>query len=189
IERFGPPYLNNAPPNPWSPAIKQLDLTMLYTTSGLFGDSRGQDRIADETETTIVVGTSAGSAIGVIDFAARIGVESTGVSLPLARVYVDVTDPVHVANPIFVGAGKLHDALPHFVAGAAEGRDDIVQRGFGTFPAIVVSGGDVPGLNAALGYLAAHIPYLWEARRGEVGFEQIRDELAAFFRVRSSAGE
>jgi hypothetical protein len=189
IGRFGPPYRSNFPPNPWTPAVKSFGLSSIFTTAGILGDSRGNDFIPDETETTVIVGSDAGRAVATIDLAARIAVEGTGASLPLVRVESEIADPAKVANPILVGPGKLPSTLPAAPLAPGEGSVRIVPKAFGSYPAVVVSGGDAAGVNAAAMYFARSIPYLWKPRRGEVSFTQIEDDLWAFFRARSSGGQ
>jgi len=190
IGRFGPPYRSNFPNNPWTPAVKSFGLGSIFTTAGILGDSRGEDFIPDETETTVILGSDAGRAVATIDLAARIGVEGTGVSMPLVRVEQEIADVSALPNPILVGPGKLMSSLPHTSEIApGEGVVRIVPRAFGNFPAIAVMGGDAAGVNAAAMYFARSVPYLWRPRRGEVSFTQIEDELSAFFRARSSAGQ
>ena len=190
IDRFGPPYRSRFPENAWKPPAKLLDLSSLYTVEGLFGDSRGEDKIPDETETVVVIGSEAGAAVGAIDVAARIALETTGVSLPLVKVEAEVTDPSKLPNPIFIGPGKLLGSLSRNIDTApGEGIVQIVPQAFGASSAVLVTGGDEAGVNAAAMYLAAHVPYLWETRRGEVSFEQIGGDLTAFFRGRSTSGQ
>jgi hypothetical protein len=64
-----------------------------------------------------------------------------------------------------------------------------LTEAFGSFPAIVVSGADAEGVQAATTYLAARVPFLWETRRGEVDFPKIQEDVEAFFRSRSTAGQ
>lgn len=188
VDRFGPAYRSGFPENPWQPAVKPLDLTRLYTTDGLLGDSRGDDRIPDELETVLIIGSGAGRA--AVDLAARIGVESTGITLPLAHVEAEVADPSLLPNPVLIGGGSLAASLP---GGAdlepGEGTVEVVPAGFGEFPAVVVRGGDGPGLEAATAYLAGRAPSLWETRRGEVDFRAIEEDARAFLRSRSTAGQ
>ncbi|MBI2221940.1 MAG: hypothetical protein HYU53_12125 [Acidobacteria bacterium] len=189
IDRFGPPYRSRFPRNPWTPPVEAWSLASIFTTSGILGDSRGDDLIADETETALIVGEGAGRAVGAIDLAARIALESTGASLPLARVESEIADPSTVPNPIVVGPGKLAAVLPSVGLNAGEGSIRIVPRAFGSFPAVLVTGADAAGVNAAAFYFARSVPHLWKPRRGEVTFADIEDEFHAFLRVRSSAGQ
>ena len=64
VDRFGPPYKSRFPENPWQPKAAPLNLTKLYTTDGLLGDSRGDDQIPDESETVLIIGSGAGPVSG-----------------------------------------------------------------------------------------------------------------------------
>ena len=190
VERFGPPYRSRFPENPWQPKTAPLDLTRLYTTDGLLGDSRGDDMIPDESETVLVIGAGSGPVLGAVDLAARIGVETTGLTLPIAFVEGEVEDPSVLPNPVLIGPGDLAASLPR---GAelepGEGAVEIVPGAFGASPAVRVRGGDGAGLDAATAYLAGRVPSLWETRRGEVDFSAIEEDARAFWRSRSSAGQ
>ncbi len=190
VDRFGPPYKSRFPENPWQPKAAPLNLTKLYTTDGLLGDSRGDDMIPDESETVIVIGSGAGPVLGAVDLAARIGLETTGLTLPIAFVDREIEDPSVLPNPVLIGPGDLAASLP---AGTAlepgEGVVEIVPGAFGDSPAVRVLGGDAAGLDAAAAYLAGRLPSLWETRRGEVDFTAIEEDARAFLRSRSSAGQ
>jgi hypothetical protein len=189
IGRFGPGYRSNFPDNPWRPRHKAFGFGSIFTTDGILADTRGEDLIPDETETTVIIGSEAGGAVGAIDLAARIAVETTGASLPLVRLESEITDASRVANPILVGRGRLASTLLPRALAPGEGSLRIVPKAFGEFPAIIVAGGDAAGLDAAARYFARSVPYLWTPGRGEVSFTQIEDDLHAFFRTRSSAGQ
>ena len=190
VDQFGPAYRSRFPKNPWKPAVKSLDLASLYGIDGILGDSRGDDQIPDETETMIVLGSNAAGALAAIDLAARVALETTGISLPVAVVEDDIEDPSRIANPIIIGPGRLSSVLaPSHDLQPGEGSVDILPNAFGAFPAILVTGADVEGVNAATSYLASRVPYLWETRRGEVDFGQIKEDVRAFFRARSTAGQ
>ena len=114
VDRFGPPYKSRFPENPWQPKAGPLNLTKLYTTDGLLGDSRGDDMIPDESETVLVIGSGAGPVLGAVDLAARIGLETTGLTLPIAFVEGDIEDPSVLPNPVLIG--------PRRPGGVASGR-------------------------------------------------------------------
>ncbi len=141
LDRFGPPYKSGFPDNPWKPKVKPLDLTRLYSTAGLLGDSRGDDQIPDESETVLIIGSGAGPVLGAVDLAARIGVETTGLTLPLAHVEGDIGDPSVLPNPVLIGPGDLVSSLPRGAdLPAGEGVVEVVPGAFGEFPAVVVRG-------------------------------------------------
>ena len=190
IDRFGPPYQSNYPASPWAPTPKNLSLASIFTTAGVFGDSRGEDMIPDESETMLVIGAEAGGAIAAVDLAARIGMEGTGISLPLARIESDLVDVADVPNPILIGPGALMNglALPGPLANG-KGEIRIVPSAFGKFPAIVVRGGDALGVNAAAMHFARSVPFLGTPRRGEASLSDVEEDVRQFFRVKSNAGQ
>ena len=47
----------------------------------------------------LIIGSGAGPVLGAVDLAARIGVETTGLTLPLAHVEGDIGDPSLLPNP------------------------------------------------------------------------------------------
>ena len=190
VDRFGPPYKSRFPENPWQPKAAPLNLTKLYTTDGLLGDSRGDDQIPDESETVLIIGSGAGPVLGAVDLAARIGLETTGLTIPIAFVEREIEDPSVLPNPVLIGSGDLAASLPGGTAlEPGEGVVEIVSGAFGDSPAVRVRGGDVAGLDAATAYLAGRVPSLWETRRGEVDFTAIEEDARAFLRSRSSAGQ
>lgn len=189
IPRFGPPYRNGYPASPSHPEPRDLNLATIYTKDGLLADERGHDMIPDQTATEIILGSDAGAAIETVDLAARIGMESTGVSLPLVKTETTIKDPSTVPNPILVGNGPLLRAVRPQADAPGAGSVTVVPKAFGTFSAIAVSGGDAAGLNSALSYLAEHVPYLWSVKRGDPDYTQVTDEVQQFFKGRSSAGQ
>ena len=173
---------------------RTFDLANAYSIEGWFGDSY-TDRIPDRIETALVIG-GAEDSIGAAHIAARLGLESTGVTLPIAKADRDVRDPAREASPILVGRqnaltrellkigrARLDDLRP------GEGAVQIVPRAFGASTATVVAGVDPAGTEAAALYLARRAPYVWDNRRGAVSFDDVADELRDFFRARSGAGQ
>ena len=47
----------------------------------------------------LIIGSGVGPVLGAVDLAARIGVETTGLTLPLAHVEDDIGDPSLLPNP------------------------------------------------------------------------------------------
>src|SRR5207244_10300152 len=62
---------------------KTFDLSTAYSIDGWFGDTY-VDLIPDRLETAIVVGDALDS-LGAVHIATRLGLETTGMTLPLAR--------------------------------------------------------------------------------------------------------
>src|SRR6185503_9236718 len=80
---------------------KTFDLSSAYSIDGWFGDSY-VDLIPDRLETAIVVG-DAKESFGAAHIATRLGLETTGITLPLARDARKITNAAAEPNPILVG--------------------------------------------------------------------------------------
>ncbi|MFN8062456.1 MAG: M14 family metallopeptidase [Vicinamibacterales bacterium] len=173
---------------------KTFDLANPYSIEGWFGDAY-TDLIPDRTDTSIVVGGPA-EASGAAAIAARLGLETTGLTFPIAKSQDDVRDPSRESNPVLVGRdNRLVDALVR--VGRArlddlrpgEGVVQIVPRAFGSTTATVVAGADPTGGEAASQFLARRIPYVWDNRRGALSFEDVRTELGRFLGGKSASGQ
>src|SRR5262249_14280308 len=137
----------SATPAAGSPPARNFDLTNAVSIEGWYGDAY-TDLIPDPPDTPIVPG-SAGDSIGAAQIAARIGLETTGITLPLTRVADKVRAPEREPNPILVGRsnalverlakiGKAHlgDLQP------GEGVVQVVPRAFGNAAATILAGPD-----------------------------------------------
>src|SRR5439155_18692949 len=80
---------------------KTFDLARAYSIDGWFGDSY-VDLIPDRLETAIIIG-DAKDSLGAAHIATRLGLETTGVTLPLARNARKITNAAAEPNPILVG--------------------------------------------------------------------------------------
>ncbi len=199
-------------PEPPADDVRLLDLGSLYTIKGLLNGS---------PKTMVPAGVAARLYIGAGDpgvsmanFAARLGFESTGISLPLAFPASGIS-PVQAAGiPVIAegtllgdhalnllgapGGVDLEKILPgqYLQAHTAqvaplqpgEGELRLVDRAFGKSPALLVRG-DADGKAAALTYGAGHLPYLWEPSKRFASTEEIRGDVQQFFSLRSSAGQ
>ncbi|HKB12080.1 MAG TPA: M14 family zinc carboxypeptidase [Vicinamibacterales bacterium] len=184
----------SATPAAGSPPARNFDLTNAVSIEGWYGDAY-TDLIPDRTDTTIVLG-SAGDSIGAAQIAARIGLETTGITLPLTRVADKVRAPEREPNPILVGRsnalverlakiGKAHlgDLQP------GEGVVQVVPRAFGNASATIVAGPDAAGTEAAASYLARRVPYVWSNARGAATLGEIALQINRFFQARTAAGQ
>lgn len=182
-----------APEAPRAPG-RTFDLSDAYSISGWFGDAY-TDLIPDRIDTSLVIG-GADDAIGAAHIAARLGLESTGVTLPIAKPDREVQDAARETSPILVGRdnaltaelvkigrARLDDLRP------GEGAVEVVPRAFGNVTATVVAGADAKGTEAAALHLARRAPYVWENRRGALSFADVEDEVKGFFRGATSAGQ
>src|SRR5262245_7699630 len=173
---------------------RNFDLTNALTIEGWYGDAYS-DLIPDRTDTAIVLGTPADS-FGATHIAARLGLETTGITLPLTRVADKVRTPEREPNPILVGGSnalvqrlvkigkaRLDDLQP------GEGTVTIVPRAFGNATATVVAGADAAGTDAASIYLARRMPYVWDNARGSTTLSDVALQANRFFQARTAAGQ
>ena len=171
----------------------RLDLATLYTMRGLF---RGTARMPIPSNLDSQLYVPAGTAgIAMANLAARMGLETTGITLPLAtpdsgvalrdvRTKAVVVEGSDLAKE---AARKLHDedATAREALAAGEGELRVVDKAFGRQSAVLVSGDRA----AALGLLSEHFPNLWEPGKQYLSLEEIRYDLHRFFSLRSSAGQ
>lgn len=171
-----------------------FDLANIFTIDGLLGDSY-PDLIADRVDSTIFLGSSPDN-LGAAHIAARLGLESTGISLPIARKADEVPDLSRETNPILVGRDNQHVETLVKIGkarlddlGPGEGVVEIVPRAFGSVTATVVAGADAAGLDAAASYLARRAPYLWLNNRGAFSLEHLETQVANVFSAKTSGGQ
>jgi hypothetical protein len=172
---------------------QRLDLATLFTMRGLF---RGTARMPIPSNLDSQLYVPAGAAgIAMANLAARMGLETTGITLPLATPDsgVAVRD-VRTKSVIVEGSDlgkdagrKLHeeDATAKEPLAAGEGELRIVDKAFGRQSAVLISGDRA----AALGLLSEHFPNLWETGKQYLSLEEIRYDMHRFFSLRSSAGQ
>jgi len=173
---------------------KTFDLANPYSIEGWYADDY-TDLIPDRTEASIVVG-GAGDALGASHIAARLGLETTGVTLPMAKMDSEVPDPQREGPPILVGRDnrfvkdlekigrtRFDDLQP------GDGVVQVVPNAFGNVTATVVAGADPAGTDAASQYLARRVPHVWDNTRGAVSYADVRTEVARFLGGKSAAGQ
>lgn len=189
-----------------------LDLHQLYGIHGLLKGN--PKKLVPESVAAKLYVLEGEAGIQMANLAARMGLETTGITLPIAfpatgASPVGITTPVviagesqltqHAKDMLGAPAGTAMDNLVPGQLGKdgapelpalkmGEGELQVVDRAFGKNPALLVRG-DNAGEAAALEYAAGHLPYLWEPSKKFVGLEEMRLELAQFFSMRSSTGE
>jgi hypothetical protein len=175
-------------------AARVFDLSNAYSIEGWFGDTY-TDLIPDRTETTLLLG-DASESVAAGQIAARLGLESTGITLPIARPADKVQTPEREASPILIGRSnplvdrlvkigkaRLDDLQP------GEGAVELVPRAFGAATATVVAGVDPAGTETAAGYLARRVPYVWDNTPGALQYEDVATDVNRFLQMRSAAGQ
>ncbi len=172
------------PPRPGAEPKHDLDLSNLFTPEGLLGDS-DQNLIADRIDAMV---SPAGGYRGVVDLAARLGMESAGVSVPIAKLPSEIEDGKEEPTLILVGGHPLTPRSDSSFA-PGEGAIRVVPRAFGEKPALVVEGGDSSGVERALLQVAERFPSVWERGKDRTTLDDVEMDLWKFFSGRSPAGQ
>lgn len=176
-----------------------LDLGDLYLAkNGLFA-SAGKVPVPGAPNSHLYV--PAGMAgVAMANLAARMGMESTGMTLPLASPAADanlkhITDQPIVAGDSPIGQAVTKTWQQHDTAAAAtsalapgEGSLRVVDRAFGSHAALLVRGDDA-GAAAALALAADHLPNLWQPGKPYPAVEDVRYGLHQFFSLHSGVGQ
>ncbi|HEY9137785.1 MAG TPA: hypothetical protein VIM67_05890, partial [Terriglobus sp.] len=189
-----------------------LDLRELYGIHGLL--TGNQKKLVPESVAAKLYVPAGDAGIAMANLAARMGLETTGITLPIALPEIGAS-PVQVNSPVVIAGDnsltmRAKDnlgapggtALDKLVPGqfakdgslqlpslkAGEGELDVVDRVFGNNPALMVRG-DAAGSTAALDYAAGRLPYLWEPSKKFAGLDEMRLDLAKFFSLRNSTGQ
>ena len=151
---------------PGSGGKNGMDLSNLYTSDGLLGGGLIPDRV------DAMLAPGGDGVDGLPDLAGRLGLESTGLVVPLTEPAADIDRPG--SRPTLVLAGtdnpltqQLADSaqVDLDALGAGEGLIEFVPDAFGSKPALVVTGADAAGAERALDQLALTFPHL--AERGD----------------------
>jgi len=177
----------------------RLDLATLYTSRGLFG-AAGRIPLPASSNAKLYVPAGA-EGVAMANLAARMGLETTGITLPIAlpadsATVRDIRTQAVMAGDSAIAqeadrkmraediaAGQIETPLA-----AGEGELRVVDNAF-TRRAAVLARGDDAGEAAAIGALADHFPNLWEQGKAHLSIEEIRYDLHRFFSVHSSAGQ
>src|SRR5262249_56741205 len=102
-----------APPpgrRPGGGAKENLDLSSFYSNDGAFADS-DNNLIPDRVD--VLLSADGDGTAGVIDLAARLGLESTGVAVPIAKAPKAITAPD--GEPILVLVGVNHPIVEELI--------------------------------------------------------------------------
>ena len=178
---------------PGSGAKRSLDLSNLYTPDGLLGDSDSNE-IPDRVDALLAPGTAAVEALP--DLAARLGLEATGLVVPLVEPAADLARPASRPTLVLAGTGnpltqQLADSGRVDLAGlqAGEGLIQLVPDAFGGKPALVVTGGDAAGARRALDHLALTLPHLDARGDDRPTLDHVEQEIWSALSGHSSAGQ
>jgi hypothetical protein len=177
---------------PGAAAKESLDLSSLYANEGLLGDG-DSNLIPDRVDTVI---SPSDASARTIDVAARLGLESTGVSIPLVVPADHLGKPESLPTLVLIGKDhplvrKLDEsgkyAPPRLSPG--EGAIDVVKKAFGDKPAVIVTGADAAGLDRALAQLAEHFPHIWDRGKDRTTIDDVEEDARRFLGGRTPAGQ
>ena len=172
---------------------EDISLGNLYTNDGFLGDG-DNNLIPDRVD--VVLSPAEDPHSGIIDLAARIGLESTGVTYPMVVPASDIDDPESFPPLVLLGRNhplvrQLVDSqqvsLPDLAAG--EGWISVVPEAFGDKAAVVVIGGDSAGEGRAIEQLAEHSPHIWNRGKGEPTLLDVDQDLRRALSGRSPVGQ
>jgi hypothetical protein len=193
ISRAEGPRRGPAPTRPGSEAKEKLTLANLYANDGLLGDAN-ENRIPDRFD--MVLSPSGDGTAGTIELAARLGLESTGISIPVALPLDRLAKPED--EPTLVLIGTSHPLIDRLVKEKkfdrpslepGQGLIQVVRKAFGDKGAVIVTGADERGLARALAEAAERLPHVWARGKDRTTLEDIQDEIRRTLSGRTPAGQ
>ena len=175
------------PARPGAGPKRDLDLSNLFTPNGLLGDA-DTNLIADRID---VVLSPADGIEKTIDIAARLGLESAGMSVPIVRLPHEIEKASDEPTLVLLGEHPLldEDSIPDVELDVGEGAVRIIPNAFGPKGAVVVHGGDVEGVDRAIEQLSERFPNIWERGKDRTTLDDVEMDLWRFFSGRSPAGQ
>jgi len=172
---------------------ENFDLSTFYGIEGALADS-DNNLIADRVD--VVLSAEPDGGHGVVDLAARLALESTGVAVPIAKASKTITSPD--GEPILVLIGTSHPLIDRLIdnhkwerpsLAPGEGLVQIVKKAFGEKSAIIVTGGDVAGVDRAVRQLAEKFPHIWARGKDRTRLEDVAEDVRKFIAGRSPSGQ
>jgi hypothetical protein len=190
------PVAAAAPPparRPGGGAKENFDLSTFYANEGALADS-DNNLIPDRVD--VLLSADGAGTDGIVDLAARLGLESTGVSLPIAKPAKAIAAPD--SEPILVLIGTSHPVIDTLIKShkweppplqPGEGLIQIVHKAFGEKSALIVTGGDAAGVDRAVRQLAEKFPHIWARGKDRTTLDEVEDDVRKFAAGRSPAGQ
>src|SRR4051812_926018 len=178
---------------PGGAAKESFDLSTFYGNEGALADS-DNNLIPDRVD--VLLSAEGDGAEGIIDLAARLGLESTGISVPIARTAKSLTAPA--SEPILVLIGTAHPVVDQLIKDhkwekpslqPGDGLIQLVKKAFGEKGALVVTGGDAAGVRRAVKQLAETFPHIWQRGKDRTTLDDVEDDVRKFIGGRSPAGQ
>ena len=187
----------------WQPrSVSAFSLHQIFTLEGIYRDSR-QDLVPDRTEAHLSLAGGEGAG-GAVRMAQRIALETAGLRLPLAHAAGRDDPAEELGFPILYGVdhyttrrlrdeGRLGLLPDPDRERGGQGLVEMVARAVDDRPALVVSGSDEAGLEAAADVVARRLPWLGDhdpvPARGSFELGEAATEVRRFFQARSSVGQ
>ena len=181
------------PRRPGGGAKENFDLSTFYAIEGALGDS-DNNLIPDRVD--VLLSAEGEGSEGMIDLAARLGLESTGISLPIAETAKSLTAPA--SEPILVLIGISHPVVDQLIKDhkwerpplqAGDGLIQLVKKAFGEKSALIVTGGDAAGVRRAVRQLAETFPHIWQRGKDRTTLDDVEEDVRRFVAGRSPAGQ
>jgi hypothetical protein len=178
---------------PGGGAKENFDLSSFYANDGALADS-DNNLIPDRLD--VLLSADGPGSEGVVDLAARLGLESTGISVPVAKTAAALSAPE--SEPMLVLIGTSHPVVEQlikekkFVAPAlqpGEGLIQVVKKAFGEKSALIVTGGDAAGVARAVGQLATTFPHIWQRGKDRTTLDDVEEDARRFIAGRSPSGQ
>jgi Zinc carboxypeptidase len=178
---------------PGGGAKENFDLSTFYSNDGALADS-DNNLIPDRVD--VVISAEGEGSQGIVDLGARLGLESTGVALPLAKTAKTIASPE--GEPILVLVGRSHPILDQLIRDKkweapqlqpGEGLIQLVKKAFGEKSALIVTGGDAAGVARAVKQLAETFPHIWQRGKDRPTLDDVEDDVRKFIAGRSPAGQ
>ncbi|MEQ1857023.1 MAG: M14 family zinc carboxypeptidase, partial [Longimicrobiales bacterium] len=165
---------------PGSAAKDDLDLSNLYTSAGLLGG----DPFPNRVDVLLVPGDSGATLLP--ELAARLGLESIGLAVPLVEPAATLTRPATQPTMVLAGidnrltqqladSGKI--AIDSLALSPGQGLIELVPKAFGDKPALVVTGSDSAGAARALEQVAIAFPNLGERGKDRPTVDDVEQEV------------
>jgi zinc carboxypeptidase len=163
---------------PGSGAKSDLDLSNLYTSEGLLGGNP----IPNSIDALLAPGDAA--IDGLPNLGARLGLESTGLVVPLVQPAATIDNPGRRPTMVLVGTDnpltdQLADTGRIGIADLqpGEGLIELVPDAFGSKSALVITGADAAGAERALEQVALTFPHLAERGKDRPTIDDVEREL------------
>jgi hypothetical protein len=178
---------------PGGGAKENFDLSSFYANDGALADS-DNNLIPDRVD--VLLSAEGEGSEGVVDLAARLGLESTGISVPIAKPARAITAPD--GEPILVLIGLSHPIVEQLIKNKkwdapslqpGEGLIQLVKKAYGEKSALIVTGGDAAGLARAVAQLAVTFPHIWQRGKDRTTLDDVEEDARKFFAGRSPAGQ